>query len=247
MNWRLLVCVGAGFFAAFWAAVLMFNEEIVEVDARTKVEQNQQDVLFGMQFAASQREANFKKMGFSDDEVAAVAKKVGVLEEKYHTKDPTQDIVSVRIDAASDQDELAAALCGTNASLPVRYAAMKFLMIDRGSGIRAADLDEVSSLELQQWAKAARIEAVYEMVEAQAERKDDATRMGLAAIIAGSDAVDLVLTKKAPFGRGVFSGWDWAAVQKKFPGTKDKLIDYVALLHLVGEVANSDKGMCKTG
>ena len=86
----------------------------------------------------------------------------------------------------------------TGTDLPVRYAAMKFLMIDRGSGIRAADLDEVSSLELQQWAKAARIEAVYEMVEVQVERKDDATRMGLAAIIAGADAVDLVLTKKAP-------------------------------------------------
>jgi hypothetical protein len=32
----------------------MVDEEIVEVDAKTKVEQNQQDALFGMQFAASQ-------------------------------------------------------------------------------------------------------------------------------------------------------------------------------------------------
>lgn len=247
MSWRLLISIGAGFFAAFWAAVLMFNEEIVEVDAKTKVEQNQQDVLFGMQFAASQREANFKKMGFADDETAALVKKVGVLEEKYHTKDPNQDVVSVRIEAASDQDALAAALCGTNASLPVRYAAMKFLMIDRGGGLKAADLDEVSSLEIQPWAKAARVEAVYEMAEAQTDRKDDATRMGLGAIIAGAEATDLLLAKKAPFGRGVFSGWDWASAQKKFPGVKDKLIDYVALLHLVGEVASADKGMCKTG
>lgn len=247
MNWRLLVAVGATFFAMLWAAVLMIDEEIVEVDARTKIEQNQQDPLFGMQFAVSQREANFKLMGFADDEVAALVKKVGVLEEKYHTKDPSQDVVSVRIEAATDQDALAAALCGTNASLPVRYAAMKFLMVDRGGGIKAADLDEVSSLELQPWAKAARVEAVYEMAEAQADRKDDATRMGLAAIIAGGAATDLLLTKKAPFGRGVFSGWDWGSVQKKFPGTKDKLVEYVALLHLVAEVASADNGICKTG
>ncbi len=247
MNWRLLVGVGATFFAFVWAAVLMFDEDIVEVDARTKIEQNQQDPLFGMQFAASQREGNFKKMGFSDDETAALVKKVGVLEEKYHTKDPTQDVVSVRIDAASDQDGLSAALCGTNASLPVRYAAMKFLMVDKGGRIQAADLDEVSSLELQPWAKAARVEAVYEMAEAQTDRKDDATRMGLGAIIAGPEATDLLLNKKAPFGRGVFSGWDWSAVQKKYPGTTDRLMEYVALLHLVGEVANADKGICKTG
>lgn len=247
MNWRLLVASGAAFFALVWAGVLMFDEEIVEVDARTKVEQAQQDKLFGMQLVASQREKNFKDMGFADDEVAALQKKIGVLEEKYHTKDPDQDVVSVRIDAASDQDELAAALCGTNASLPVRYAAMKFLMVDRGGRLAAADLDEISSLELQPWAKAARIEAVYEMAEVQTDRKDDATRMGLAAIIAGADATDLLLNKKSPFGRGVFAGWDWASVQKKYPGTRDTLIDYVALLHLVGEVANSDKGMCKNG
>ncbi len=247
MNWRLLIGTGAGFFAFLWAVVLMVDEEIVEVDAKTKVEQNQQDALFGMQFAASQREANFQKMGFSEEEVAALAKKVGVLEEKYHTKDPDQDVVTVRIEAATDQDELAAALCGTNASLPVRYSALKFLMVEKGGGIRAADLDEVSSLEIQQWAKAARVEAVYEAAEVTTDRKDDATRMGIAAVIAGTEATELLLEKKAPFGRGVFAGWDWGAVQKKFPGIKDKLIEYVALLHLVGEVANGDKGMCNTG
>lgn len=247
MNWRLLVCAGTAMLALFWAGVLLLDEEIVEVDAKTKVEQGQQDKLFGMQFAASQREKNFQDMGFAEDEVAALVKKIGVLEEKYKTRDPNQDVVTVRIDATTDQDELAAAICGTNASLPVRYSAMKFLMIDRGGSLWAADLDEISSLELQPWAKAARVEAVYETAEAQTDRKDDATRMGLAAIIAGPAATDLLLTKKSPFGRGVFAGWAWDSVQKQYPGTREKLIDYVALLHLVGEVANSDKGMCKSG
>ena len=72
MNWRLLVCTGAALLAFFWGGVLMLDEEIVEVDAKTKVEQGQQDKLFGMQFAASQREKNFQDMGFAEAEVAAL-------------------------------------------------------------------------------------------------------------------------------------------------------------------------------
>jgi hypothetical protein len=245
MNWRLFF-VGIMILVGFaFNGFLLYNEEIVSPDARTKADERAQDKLFGMHFTAPEREANIVSLGFDPDEVKDILKRIGTLEEKYKVKDPQLNQVAVKIEGAEDQDALAAAFCGTGSTLPVRYAAMPFLLQDKDGQLKAVDVEEISSFQYANWAKTSRIQTAYDEADRTKDRKEDAPRMVLAALLARDE--ETLITHKSPWGRGVaFSGWSWADVQKKHPGLKLRLSDYVALMHLVLETANAEGGLCST-
>lgn len=244
MNWRLFL-IGMSLVVMGGVNVgLVLNEEIVPPDKQTKAEARANDPLFGMQFNASARESNIQKMGFGPEEVAEILKKVSSLEERYRVKDPEFNQIEVRIEQASDPDSLVSAFCGTGATMPVRYAAMPFLIVEKGEQLKAVDVDEVSAFEYQDWAKRARIQAVYEDADLNKDRKEDSVRMAMAAILVKDEQT--LLEHKSPWGRGVFSGWSWEGVQKQHTGAKTRLIEYVSLMHLTLEVANREGGLCAT-
>lgn len=232
------------FAAIAFNGFLLFDEEIVAPDAVTQKEERAKDELFGMRFNAAEREGNIGKMGFGPEEIRAILARIGDLEEKYRVKDPKFNQIAVRIEAADDQDGLAAAFCGTGSTLPVRYAALAYLVEERDGRLKAVDVDEVSSFQYAEWAKAARIQAAYEGGDRTKDRKEDATRMVLAAILARDEAT--LLERKSPWGGGFLSGWSWGDVKKKHPGIEKRLNDYVALMHLALETANVEGGLCST-
>lgn len=240
-----LLWIGLISFAAMaFNAFLLRNEEVVAPDARTKAETRAEDVLFGMRFNAAEREANVGRMGFGPDEIKQVLARIGDLEEKYKVKDPTFNQIAVRIEAADDQDGLAAAFCGTGSTLPVRYAAFPYLVEERDGKLKAVDVEMISSFQRGDWASQARIEPAYEAGDRTKERKEDATRMVMAAILARDE--ESLLEHRSPWGGGFLSGWSWDGVKKKHPGVQQRLVDYVALLHLTLETANAEGGLCST-
>jgi hypothetical protein len=244
VNWRLFL-IGMSLFVFLGVnGFLLLNEEIVPPDKQTKAEARMNDPLFGRQFTASQRETNVREYGFGPEEVAEILKKISALEERYRVKDPEFNQIEVRIEAASDPDALVSAFCGTGSTLPVRYAAMPFLVAEKGEQLKAVDVDEISAFEFQDWAKRARVQAVYEDAELNKDRNEDATRMAMAAVLVKDEQT--LLEHKSPWGRGVFSGWSWDGVQKKHTGVRTRLIEYVSLMHLVLEVANREGGLCAT-
>jgi hypothetical protein len=236
-----LILFGALGFNVF----LLADEEILPADAKTKAETRQQDILYGMQHTVAQREGNFVKMGFEPDEVKELLKRVNTLEEKYRVKEPTFNLVSVRIEGTDDEDALAAAFCRTGSTLPVRYSAMPFLLEQRDGKLKTVDLQEISSFQYGEWGKAARIQAAYEEGDLTKDRKEDAPRMVMAAILAADEAT--LIEHASPWGGGFLGGgWSWKAVQEKHRGVKTLLIDYVASLHLVLETASAEGGLCST-
>lgn len=243
MNWRLFFIVMAVLVLGIVNGVLLYGEDIVTPDTKSVAESRRADPLFSNRFSPALRETNLGDMGFAPEEIKEILKKISVLEERYHTNDPSQNLVIVRTDATSDPDALITAFCGTGSTVPVRYAAIPYLVAVKGTQLKVVDLQEISSIEFQEdWAKAARIQAVYEEADLNADRKTDAVRMVLAAILERQE--QLLLDHKSPWGRGAFSGWDWGAVQKKFPGVKQRVFDYTALMHLVLEGASGEQGIC---
>jgi len=228
--------------AAGLTGFLAMDEQIAPPDARTKVEARQADPLFGMQHTAAQRAGNLARMGFAPDEVTAIQKEIAAWGQRWHVDDPAQDLISARIEASGDPDALATALCGTASSLPVRYAAMGFLLVEEKGALTAVDYGQIGGLELQAWSRAARVQAVYEDADLAAERKEDSVKMALAAILARDEQT--LLDHASPWGRALFAGWSWPDVQKKHPGVRERLHRYVAVLHLTLEVAQRDAGFC---
>lgn len=221
---------------------LAMDEQIAPPDARTKVEARQADPLFGMQHSVSQRAGNFARMGFAPDEVVAIQKEMAGWGQRWHVDDPQQDLIAARIEAASDADALVTALCGTASSLPVRYAAMGWLLTDDKGMLDTVDYGQIPSLEIQEWSRTARIQAVYEDADLAPERKEDSVRMAMAAILAHDEQT--LLDHASPWGRALFAGWSWADVQKKHPGVRERLFRYVAVLHLTLEAAQKENGLC---
>lgn len=246
MSWRLFT-VGLAIFAGILLnGLLIHNEEITEPDAKTKKEQRAEDQLFGQHYTAGEREGNIGKMGFGPDEVQKILKVITRLEEKYRVKDPDYNRITVIIEASEDADELDSSFCGSSSTLPVRYAAMPFLLQERDGRLKAIDLDEVSSLQYGEWARAARIQAAYDSADrTDQDRKEDAVRMVMAAILARAE--DALIERKTPFGGGfIGGGWSWDGVKKKYPWVEPILFEYVGLMHLVLENANREGGLCAT-
>lgn len=203
------------------------------------------DPLAGLRFDPTQRESNLQRIGFEEPERAAVLARIDALAQAYAVGQGDEDRVRQRLGETEDEARLLAAVCGQGSALPVRYGAMEFLLTKDDGQLRAIDLRESSGGLLPgAWFESARVASVYEKAELSSDRKADATRMALAAVMAGKQ--EDLLGDRAPWGRGLFSGWSWEKVKAGNPGVDVRLYEYVALLHLVLEGATADGGLCAT-
>jgi hypothetical protein len=203
------------------------------------------DPLADLRFDPTQRQANLQRLGFDEAERALILGRVDALAQSYAVGQGEADRVGQRLGETEDESRLLAAVCGRGSALPVRYGAMEFLVTKADGQLRAVNLRETSGgFQPGDWFEGARVASVYDKAELSTDRKADATRMALAAILAGRQ--EDLLADRAPWGRGLFSGWSWAKVKAANPGVETRLFEYVALLHLVLESATADGGLCAT-
>lgn len=250
MSWRLfgvaLLCVLGAFVNLFFLSV----EDVVEPEAAA-TEEAVAGPLFGLRYAPDQRASNLAKMGFEPEEIAAMTARITSLETRFHVDDPVQNRFLALFDHSPDKDGLTRALCGTGvrsgaeANLPVPYEALKYLVHSENGRLEVVQLDQVVELEFQDWTSSARIDAVYAEVEKAPDRKGDATRMALAALLAGPGGEDKLLRRRGGWGNSFWSPWSWAIVKEENPGLSERLFRYVELVHLAAEQAAGDRGICK--
>ncbi|MED5371648.1 MAG: hypothetical protein VX899_11575 [Myxococcota bacterium] len=185
----------------------------------------------------TQREEDFKAWGLDETQVAMTMKTLRGIDGQHQKR------ISAWFTNPSEPDDLREYLCGDGGKKP-RYWGMALLVVTDSSGERRRVLDpgRTSELEEQEWSVRAPIDRVYSQVELDLERKDDATRMGVAAIMGGHE--NLVLERTKPFGSGLVGGWSWSGAMALSAGLEDRVLTYFALLHLVLEEAWSEGGFC---
>lgn len=250
MNWRFFFVTIVCGLALATNLVLVLQEDVATVDQK-KRDDRRQDVLYSMKFAADQRTVNLQKMGFDPEEIKEILALVVGLGNQFHVDEPDLNVIRARIDATPDQASLTSALCGTGASgssggvLPVRYEALRYLVVEEGGQRSVINLSEVRSIEYQDWATSSRIDAVFESAELGADRPSDATRMALAAILAGQQGEGDFLDHRGGWGGVVMASWSWEKVQKTYPGVRRRVEEYVALMLLCAEEAHTEGGLCR--
>jgi hypothetical protein len=244
MSWRGFFVAALLVVAGVVDAVLLLNEEIVEPDPRSVPETGRLDPLFDMKFTAANRHANLVAMGFTDGQADAVNAEAESLARRWNVGDPTRDIIRDRFAASPEpEDILVAAFCGTGATLPVRYASLRYLLTEDASGLRhAVDLEADSGIEYQDWARSARIDAVYQAAERRRDRPGDATRMALAAIVSRHE--EALLQGRDPWGVGWFASWSWERAREAEPGVEERLTSLLAVMTLTLESAAGEGGIC---
>lgn len=244
MNGRLIAGVMFCLVAATVNLGMLWAEEVEPGPKKAKANSGPTDALADLQYNPSARESNFKKMGFDPTQVAAIMSEIAGLEQRLHLGDETKNQILYLLENTDEAGPIENAFCGRYAELPGRYAATEFLIEESQGELRVRNLTEMNQFDAQEWFAGGRVSAVVSRVELVAERHEDATRMGLAAVLA-RDA-DSVLDGKAPWGASMWNNWSWEGVVKKHESVGSKVVRYAAIMHLVLESTNGEGGLCRT-
>jgi len=245
--WRpilsLIAAVAAIFVAVFLAYSLEFRGgpngqmNIPPDEQRSGTRSVVQDQLIGLVYTKEDRKKNLKAFGMNQDLIDRTEKLI-LNYERNHI-----DRIDAMIADAPDTDQVYRAFCGRTNSKRPRYEALRFL-VDEESGSRAAiDIDRADALNYFEWANRARISGVYKAVELvdDGQRKDDATLMGVTAILLSQE--DFAIEGDEPWGRGSHK-WSWDDVEKKFGFADDRAVRYFALFHIFAERMYAEGGLC---
>jgi hypothetical protein len=247
MNWRtiiLLLCLpvfGVG------SCALAALEDLAPSRGQVVTATKYPDRLATMAFLKPNRAENFKEMGFDEAEIETISKKINQMSQEYQVEaDAGNNIIKKRLEDADNQDYLQTSLCRAE-RVPIRYAAMRFLVVkDKSGSLKPINFGAADKLEPQEWYEEAVIKAVHTAADLNSKPATDATRMAFAAILSGSQQA--LINREAPYGSDFLGGgWSWGKVKQKYAGIEERTLTWAALLHLVAEVAFGDAGICNEG
>jgi len=197
-----------------------------------------QDKLLDLEYTKANREANFKRMGMPDELAASTVQAARRLEDAHRDK------LKALLSSTGDPVSLGNALCGRTNQRRPRYAALAFLVEERKGERMVVNVARASSLKVQEWAVLSPIDKIYSKLELTDGRKDDATLMAIAGILAAQE--ETVLEGMKPWSDSVTGlRWSWSEVKKTYPTVEEKCIQYFALMHILVELAGEEGGLCE--
>lgn len=201
------------------------------------VRSNEQDQLLGLSYVPADRRKNLKAFGLSDPLIDRTMRSIVNYERN------SLDRIDALILDAPDLDQVHQAFCGRSNFNRPRYEALKFLVYEKSGRRNVINLDEANGLNYFDWADRAPIAGVYKALELRVEdaRKDDATLMGVAAILLKAE--DFAIEGDSPWGRGPHK-WSWEDVVKKYDGAEELVVMYFAMFHVFAERMYTEDGLC---
>jgi hypothetical protein len=247
MKLRPVIVVAAVVLAIGLNAYLGYSELTPDEEGRTGIAPDEltvrhkvrkEDPLFDLQYLPARRLPNFQEaFGLPAPLAKRAVDRAVMIDDEYSRK------LGLMLRDSEDPTRLLDAICGVTSESRPRYAMLRYLVVQEGAERVPIDLKRASSLELQEWGVLAPIDTVYETVEFADDRHDDATLMGIAAILTGQE--EKVTKSQAPWGSGGLGrSWDWERVAKEHPGIETKVVEYVALMHVATEIAQGSDGLC---
>jgi hypothetical protein len=129
--------------------------------------------------------------------------------------------------------------CGHDSEIRPRYAVLRYAVQIRGEKRVPMPMKRIK-LKPQDWVDALALKDMYADVELIKDVQPDATVMVVASIL--SNAEDLLNDREEPFGRGY--KWSWKRAKIEFPEVQEAVIQYLANMHVMVEVAQGADGIC---
>ena len=234
MIWRIWVVVGSCMVAMLLMGVLLFQERVPLPKEQIQVTASR-DVLRFLQYTSGQRRPNFKSMGMDDDLADATTKAIG----QYKSQIPR-----FKKQIAEQASVVADVFCTSDASLPPPYSSLAVLVKEENAKRTVIRASKLLTFEEQPWYANAPVQSVYTSIELVDKRQEDATLMGVSALVLSREAD--AIQGDSPWSRNMMGSWSFAKL-KNDPktGIMQSTIDYFSLMHLMTELANDEKtGIC---
>jgi len=236
MSWRVFFIIGTIFAALILNTVLIVFEKVQKPDEAQDLEISRTDPLLSLTYTPASRNKNFKDFGLTDDLVGAAAQRTARLEGKYKAR-----FEEKLVEFAED---VGWALCPGNRGLSQRYAVLSFLVEEQNENRKVIPPERLYFEEQEWWEiSVGLVESVYDTFERDKHRREDATVMGIGAILLRKE--EDALARTSPWGTGMGSRWSFGKMNEDNPGLDKKLVEYFALMHLLTELANQPSGICQ--
>ncbi|MCK6513823.1 hypothetical protein L6R46_02030 [Myxococcota bacterium] len=235
VNWRLFMAGASLFLGIGVNGYLLSVEDISGVEQGSKQLIRAEDPL-RISYVAAERENNMKTFGLDDAKAKQASKKVQDLQDDYGER------LTVLLREAGDPNQLADALCGETQDVRPRYGALRYIINEEKGRRQVVNLRRVSGIEAQDWYLLSSVGEVYREAELLDDRQPDATVMAIAAILLAKESE--LLDHNAPWGRGIALQWSWDKVKKENAGVEERVIEYLATMHLLVELAQAEGGLC---
>lgn len=235
VNWRLFMAGASLFLGVGVNGYLLSVEDISGVEQGSKQLIRAEDPL-RISYVVGERENNMKTFGLDDAKAKQASKKVQDLQDDYGER------LTVLLREAGDPNQLADALCGETQDVRPRYGALRYIINEEKGRRQVVNLRRVSGIEAQDWYLLSSVGEVYREAELIDDRQPDATVMAIAAILLAKESE--LLDHNAPWGRGIALQWSWDKVKKENAGIEERVIEYLATMHLLVELAQAEGGLC---
>ena len=227
-----LVLVGIVVMASLNA--FLISNEHVETVLVEDYDVEYDDRLGDIVYSKSNRSQNLEAFGLSTDQVRE--------SKKYFRR---FEKMERQIKARLKNDEtgmLPDTFCARTDEIRPRYAAIGFLILTEKGERIVWDPKVQNDFELQAWSSPYSFETIYEDIEKGRDELPSSTAMMVTAFMASAEN-DLI-DRQEPWGRSGRS-WSWSTVQKRFAKYLNGTVEYLALMHYVTELANTEDGICQ--
>ncbi len=237
MNWRPWIVLTALIIAVVSNAAFILTEEELKPDEKGDIKKGETyDELRLLTYTASNRRDNFKRFGLNSKQAQMAARRASRL-----VKDQRDRLNKALSDG---QTELSGVFCAGSADrLPERYEALGYLVTQDGDRRGVLSGGRVVYLQKQEWFDVSGVGDLYDTLDAKKTRKRDATVMVLAAVLLNKEQE--AFEEEPPWSPALGVGqWGWRPLQKQYPKATEMVIDYVALMHVLTELARGSGGIC---
>jgi len=228
MNWRGFM-VAASLVLLVAANIFLVSTENLVVTTKEEVVE-QLDPLRLLIYQPETREENLRELGASRLEGFDRALSSAL----SRSTQITTSLDNLIANGSEDSEFVQRSLCG-DSNLPVRYAAIQFLVSESGDVLRLRDLN----FEAQMGFNGAMLFDMHQRFELLPPVREVPTLMVLAAYLSGRGAAALA-------GEGGWSRTDWS-LQRVFSdnaGLESTVARYLALMIATLEAANAGGGVC---
>ena len=233
-SWLIVV----GIIAVSILNVFLISNEHVEVSIEKELVGDYEDRYGNLIYTKSEREENFKKFGLDEQSIKRTIKQLGKYERRY--KEPFR----ARLTDSKNIELMTEIFCPRDVkSIRPRYAAARLLIKEKSDKRLVIDPKKDVELEEQKWTKSLSFLDIYESVEKTKEELPYSTIMVIAALLTKNE--ESLYRREEPWGRVLDGSWNWNSVQEEYSDVGTQLIKYFALMHLLTEIANDEKGVCK--
>lgn len=236
MNWRNFSILGVGLVGLLMNG-WMLSQETISVTGQEDdlVNDEVRDPLAGISYVSRHRDKHLRSFGLPDNLRSKTIKKIQWLE-----KNSKERIMKwLHEDSAS----MGAVFCA--GGMTQRYGALAVLVKNDSDIRHTIKPKSLNELAEQSWYDPVSSEQVYRFLEEATDRHEDATVMGVAAILLSRESD--VLKTRSPWGSSWTGGWSLEDVLDSDETITRDLVNYFSMMYYITELANQKgaDGICQ--